>query len=105
MRRPSFDYAAGARAGRITRVHTLKNITMLGNIWLTAITAAMLLASSAFAGRPSAQPAQVDAVGGQRIIREVVINGGLIGAHSDEPPANELRPVPRPRRCPRSPAS
>ena len=67
---------------------------MLAKIWLTSMTAATLLASPAFAGWPSGQPAQVDAVDGQRIIREVVINGGLIGADSDEPPANELRPVP-----------
>jgi hypothetical protein len=69
---------------------------MLGRMWLTSLTAATLLASSAFAAWPSAKPAQVDAVGGQRIIREVVINGGPIGAfgaYSDEPPANELRPV------------
>jgi hypothetical protein len=67
---------------------------MLGKIWLTSITAAMLLASPAFAGWPSAQPVQVDTVAGQRIIREVVVNGGLIGAAPDESPANELRPVP-----------
>ena len=90
MRWPSFGYAAGARAGRITRVHTLKNITMLGKIWLTSITAVTLLASPAVA----AQPVQVDVVAGERIIREVVINGGLIGADSDGPRANELRRVP-----------
>ena len=70
-------------------------MTMLGKIWLTSMIAATLLASPAFAGWPSAQPAQVDAVDGQRIIREVVVNGGLIAAGSDEAPANELRPVPR----------
>ena len=68
---------------------------MLGKIWLTSVAAATLLASSpAFAGWPSAQPAQVDAVDGQRIIREVVVNGGLIRAHSDKPPASELGPIP-----------
>jgi hypothetical protein len=67
---------------------------MLGKLWLTSMTAATL-ASPALAGWPSAQPAPVDAVDGQRIIREVVVNGGLIGAASDERPANELRPVPR----------
>jgi hypothetical protein len=76
------------------RVQALQEETMLGQIWLTSMTAAMLLASPAFAGWPSAQPAQVNAVDGQRIIREVAINGGLIGADSDEPPANELRPLP-----------
>ena len=67
---------------------------MLGKLWLTAITAATLLASPALAGWPSAQPAQIDPIDGQRVIREVVIDGGLIGAESDEPPANELRPIP-----------
>ena len=67
---------------------------MLAKIWLTSMTAATLLVSPALAGSPSAQPAQIDALNGQRIIREVVINGGLIGADSDEPPANELRPIP-----------
>ena len=67
---------------------------MVGKIRLTSMTAATLLALPASAAWPSARPAQVDAVGGQRIIREVVINGGLIGAHSAELPANELRPVP-----------
>jgi hypothetical protein len=85
--RPAF------RAGRVTRVR-LQEKTMLAKMWLTSMAAATLLASPAFAGWPSAQPAQVDAVDGQRIIREVVINGGRIRADSDEPPANELRPVP-----------
>ena len=67
---------------------------MLGKLWLTAITAATLLASPALAGWPSAQSAQVDPVDGQRVIREAVVNGGLIGARSDKPPANELRPIP-----------
>ena len=67
---------------------------MLGNLGLTSITAATLLASPALAGWPSAQPAQIDALNGQRIIREVVVNGAPIRADSDEPPANELRPVP-----------
>jgi hypothetical protein len=74
-------------------VHALQEKTMLGKIWLTSMTAAMLLASPAFAGLPSAKPAQVEAVDGQRIIREVVVNGGLLGADSDAPPANELRPI------------
>jgi len=67
---------------------------MLGKIWLTSMTAATLLASPAFAGWPSGQRAQIDAGEGRAIIREVVVNGGLIGAESDEPPPNELRPVP-----------
>ena len=67
---------------------------MLGKIWLTSMTVATLLASPALAGWPSAQLSQVDAVDGQRIIREVVVNGAPIRADSDEPPANELRPVP-----------
>jgi hypothetical protein len=48
------------------------------------MTVATLLASPAFAGLPSAQPAQVD-FDGQRIIREAVVNGGLIEARSDKP--------------------
>jgi len=67
---------------------------MLGKLWLTAITAATLVASPALAGWPSAQPAQIDLLDDQCIIREVVIDGGLIGAESNEPPANELRPIP-----------
>jgi hypothetical protein len=67
---------------------------MFGKIWLTSMTAATLLAAPAFAGWSSSQSAQIDAVDGQRIIREVVVNGGLIGAESDEPPPNELRPIP-----------
>src|SRR5690349_17949279 len=74
------------RCGRPSRrppnneVHVPQEETMVGKLWLTAITAATLLASPALAGWPSAQPAQVDPVDGQRVIREVVINGGLIGA-------------------------
>jgi len=75
-------------------VHVPQEETMVGKLRLTAITAATLLASPALAGWPSAQPAQVDPVDGQRVLREVVINGGLIGAQSDERPANELRPIP-----------
>jgi hypothetical protein len=66
---------------------------MFGKIWLTSMTAATLLASPAFAGWSSSRSAQIDVVG-QRIIREVVVNGGLIGAEADEPPPNELRPIP-----------
>jgi hypothetical protein len=64
---------------------------MFGKIWLTSMTAAALLASPAFEGWPSGQ---IDAVDGQRIIGEVVVNGDLIAAESDEPPPSELRPIP-----------
>jgi hypothetical protein len=64
---------------------------MFGKIWLTSMTAATLLASPAFAGWSSGQ---IDAVDGQRFIGEVVVNGDLIAAESDEPPPSELRPIP-----------
>jgi hypothetical protein len=64
---------------------------MFGKIWLTSMTAATLLAAPAFAGWSSGQ---IDAVDGQRIIGEVVVNGDLIAAESDEPPPSELRPIP-----------
>lgn len=67
---------------------------MFGKIWLTSMTAATLLASPAFAGWPSGQHAQIDAVDGQRFIGEVVVNGDLIAAESHEPPPSELLPIP-----------
>lgn len=67
---------------------------MLNKVWITSIAAATLLASPAFAAWPFDQPAQAEQIEDQRIIREVVVNGGLIEADSDEAPANELRPVP-----------
>jgi hypothetical protein len=35
---------------------------------------------------------RAEQIGDQRIIREMVINGGMIEVGSDEAPANELRP-------------
>ena len=64
---------------------------MLGKICLTSMTAATLLAAPVFAGWSSGQ---IDAVDGQRIIGEVVVNGDLIAVESDEPPPSELRPIP-----------
>ena len=61
---------------------------MLGKIWLTSMTAATLLASPAFAGWSSGQRAQIDAAEGRAIIREVVVNGGLIGAESERTSAD-----------------
>jgi hypothetical protein len=66
---------------------------MLGKAWIMAIAAATPLASPAFAGWPTDQAAQLDLVGGQRIIRELVVDGHLIGTSSDDAPASELRPV------------
>ena len=66
---------------------------MLGKAWIMAIAAATLLASPAFAGWPADQPARVALVGGQRIIRELVVDGHLIETGSDDAPASELRPV------------
>ena len=66
---------------------------MLGKVRIMAIAAATLLASPAFAGWPADQAAQLDLVGGQRIIREIVVDGHLIETGSDDAPANELRPV------------
>ena len=66
---------------------------MLGKAWIMAIAAATLLASPAFAGWPADQAAQLDLLGGQRIIRELVVDGHLIETGSDDAPASELRPV------------
>ena len=67
---------------------------MLGKARIMAIAAATLLASPAFAGWLADQPAQVDLISGQRIIRETVVDGHLIETGSDDAPANQLRPVP-----------
>ena len=67
---------------------------MLGKVQIMAIAAATLVASPAFAGWPADQPAQLDLIGGQRIIREIVVDGHVIEMGSDDAPANELRPVP-----------
>jgi hypothetical protein len=92
MRWPVFDYAAGAYAGRLTEsVHPLVN-KMLQKVRMTSIAAATLLASPAFAGWPFVQPAQIEQTEDQRIINEIVVNGRVIEADSDEAPANELRP-------------
>ena len=67
---------------------------MLGKVRLMAIAAGTLLASPAFAGWPTDQAAQLDLVGGQRIITEIVVDGHLIETDSDDAPASELRPAP-----------
>jgi hypothetical protein len=66
---------------------------MLGKLRITAIAAATLLASAALAGWPADQAAQLDLIGDQRVIRELVVDGHLIETDSDEAPANELRPI------------
>jgi hypothetical protein len=90
MRWAAFDYVAGACAGRLGRV--LQEETMLSKIRIISVATATLLASPAFAAWPFAQPAQAEQIGDERIIREIVIDGGLNDAGSDETPANELRP-------------
>ena len=67
---------------------------MLDKVCITSIAAAALLSSPAFAGCSLAQPAQLEPIEDQRIIREVVINGRLIEGVSEGSLANELRPVP-----------
>jgi hypothetical protein len=67
---------------------------VLKNVPIAWIAAATVMASPAFAGWPADQPAQVDLTGGQRIIREIVVDGHLTETGSDAAPANELRPVP-----------
>ena len=59
---------------------------------IVSIAAAALLSSPAFAGWSLAQAAQPS--DGERIIREVVINGRLIEGVSEGSLANELRAVP-----------
>jgi hypothetical protein len=66
---------------------------MLGKVRIMAIAAATLLASPAFAGWPADQPAQLDLIGDQHVIRELVFDGHLIETGSDDAPVNELRPV------------
>jgi len=67
---------------------------MLGKTGIMAIAAATVLAWPAFAGWPADQPAQVARVAGQRVIRELVVDGHLIDADSDDASPSELRPVP-----------
>jgi len=66
---------------------------MLGKLRIMAIAAATVLASPAFAGWPADEPAQVDLIGDQHVIRELVVDGHLTETGSDDAPANELRPV------------
>ena len=66
---------------------------MLGKAWIMAIAAATLLASPAFARWPTDQAAQLDLISGERITRELVVDGHLIETGSDDVPASELRPV------------
>ena len=78
---------------------------MLGKAWIMAIAAATLLASPAFAGWPADQPARVALVGGQRIIRELVVDGHLIETGSDDVPASAGSKLDRRQRRSRSSAS
>jgi hypothetical protein len=74
-------------------VHIREETQVFNKAWIPSIAAATLLASPAFAAWPFAQPAQVEQIEDQRIINEVVVNGGLIEAGMDDVLANELRPV------------
>ena len=65
---------------------------MLKTARIASLAAAALLASPAFAAWPLDRAAQAERIGDQRIIREIVVDGGLTEAGSDEAPANELRP-------------
>jgi hypothetical protein len=77
---------------------------MLGKVRIMASAAATLLASPAFAGWPADQAAQLDLIGDQHVIRELVVDGHLTEPGSDNAPANELRPAPSPLdESPRSP--
>jgi hypothetical protein len=64
---------------------------MLSKIRIASIAAAALLVSPAFAAGPLAQDASPEQIDSQRIIREIVIDGILIEAGSDEALTNELR--------------
>ena len=65
---------------------------MLKKVCIASIAAATLLAVPAFAAWPLDRAAQAERIDDQRIIREIVIDGGLTEAGSDDAPANELRP-------------
>jgi hypothetical protein len=65
---------------------------MCDKLLILSIAAATLLASPAFAGPPLTQSAQTQAINGQRVITEAVVNGRFFDAESDAPPANELLP-------------
>ena len=64
---------------------------MRDKLLIMSIAAATLLASPAFAGPPLTQ---MQAIDGERVITEAVVNGRLTDAESDAAPANELRLVP-----------
>jgi hypothetical protein len=65
---------------------------MLKKARIISMAAAALLGSPAFAGEPLAQAAPAEHINTQRIIREIVVNGRLIDAGSDEALANEFGP-------------
>jgi hypothetical protein len=69
-----FDYPAGPRAGRLTKVRAPWEGKMLGKVLIMST--------------------QIEPIDRQRVISEAVVNGGLTEADSDEAPANELRPFP-----------
>jgi hypothetical protein len=60
---------------------------------ITSIAVATLLASAASVGWPWAPSARAEQIEGQRIIREIVVDGAVMEQSSDEAPANELRPT------------
>ena len=66
---------------------------MRGKVRIMTIAAATLLASPAFAGWTADQPAELDLIADQHVIRELVVDGHLTETGSDDAPANELRPV------------
>jgi hypothetical protein len=61
---------------------------MLKTARIASLAAATLLPSPASAG----PLAQAEPIGDQRIIREIVVDGAVIEAGSEEAPTNELRP-------------
>jgi len=65
---------------------------MLRKICMVSIAADFPEHWPALAAWPSDRAAQAERIGDQRIIREIVIDGGLTEAGSDDAPANELRP-------------
>src|SRR2546430_4015344 len=86
LRRPPSESA------RCAGENAAQEKTMLRKICMLSIAAATLLAWPALAAWPSDRAAQAERIGDQRIIREIVIDGGLTEAGSDDAPANELRP-------------
>jgi hypothetical protein len=67
---------------------------MLGKVRIMAIAAAALPASPAVGGWMADQPAPLDLVGDQHVIRELVVDGHLTETGSNDACANELLPVP-----------